>query len=88
EELNAQARELHSSVEALRSVVEGSTNGHAHEETAQLQPQKKRITASLPSKATPSIGNGKTNKPAPMPMKKEVAPQQVIPLSDDELSDF
>ena len=95
EELSAQARELNDMVNTLVSIVEGSkaTNGRTGPATTATAGQGSVAGRTL-GHADQQLHKAWADKPAAQPAGKTVKaaatskPQQVIPLSEDELKQF
>jgi methyl-accepting chemotaxis protein-like sensor len=87
EEMRAQAVEIKGYVQALVKVVEGSTGGRPSSRKVKAKDKRQGKKSSLQEhkfierqdQKTASLNDGKP---------KEVTPEQVIPLDDDDFSDF
>ncbi len=82
EELSAQAAEMMKVVEGLADLVGGARNGSGTVKATGAQPM---LRASLPAprqrRGATSVSNGPGTR-------KVVSPEEVVPLDDDDLSDF
>lgn len=90
EELSAQSQQMMDYVQQLTSLVGGtsvSVGGYAASRTRGLSHKprllKPQISRSIPKKISKSGHN-----PAPAANAREVRPEQVIPLDDDDFQDF
>ncbi len=87
EELNAQAKVMMSSVLSLRAMVEGAGSSLSASKTParrQAAPNPPPTTASRPAMASLAAPAAK----APMKTGATIAPEEVIPMDDDEFEDF
>ena len=82
EEMNAQAEQMKGFVDNLAALVGGNANGQGNGQVSVSHPKSK--THMLPMAAKNKAGTGKMT----VLHKKEVKPNQVIPLDDGDFQDF
>jgi len=86
EEMNAQAEQMKGMVNQLVNVVGGAGSGKKGDPAAETQATKTATHSTRQAFAAPAKRAG--GQDVAMPVAKEVSPEQVIPMNDDDFKDF